>query len=124
MRLLGGQLPQLLTTLNQLLVKARHFILQLLMTAVEQRQFIAHQIRRSLLYGGGIFQRLAITFCRQPLYAQHQGQAIRFGLADIRRKACVIQANQGITHLHYLPFMHEQLLDNAALEVLHLLQFG
>ena len=113
---------QFLLTLFQLRLQARHFLLQLLATPGEQRQFAAAEHRHGLLQLGGKGRLAPRHFRLQPFDAQQQGLPIRLAFPHAGGKARVVQPHQRRTGFHQLAFAHEQLGDDAALQVLDLLQ--
>ncbi|MCY1422790.1 hypothetical protein D9M71_384860 [compost metagenome] len=121
LRLLGGELAQLLLALDQLLLQAANLVVQLLTAADIERLFALGLTRHGLEYILGEIQRTILDLSTQALDPQHHRQPIGLGFADVRGKSRIIQAKQRGTGVDDLAFLDEQLGNDTALKVLDFL---
>ncbi|MDT4870922.1 hypothetical protein FQZ97_1060230 [compost metagenome] len=115
---LGAEFRELLGFLQQLFAERSLFAVQALLPRAVQGQFVLGQLRCRAgdFFGHG--DGPAFGFGAQSFDAGDQCQAICFGLALVREKTRVVQAQQYIVLVHQLAFAHEYFTDDAALEVL------
>ncbi|MNZ56700.1 hypothetical protein D3C78_746520 [compost metagenome] len=115
---------QFLLALYQLLLQATNFVLQLLAPALVQRLFTGRLAWRGLAQRLVDLQRAVLDLGTQALDAQGHGQAVGLGFTHVGGEAGFIQAQQWLAHFDDLPFLGEDLGDDAALQVLDLLHLG
>ncbi|MNH16096.1 hypothetical protein D3C79_757260 [compost metagenome] len=106
-----------------MLLQAADFVLQLLAAALVQGLFVGGLARRGLADFFVDLQRPVFDLGAQALDTQGHGQAISLGLTDVGNEPGIVQAQQRVAHFDDLALFGVDLRNDAAFQVLDLLQF-